>query len=225
MSTNYQNIRKHSETHEIVTSIPSVGPYQLLFKRVFDIFLVLLALPFVAPLVAILALMVSRDGGPAFYSQKRVGRYGTIYTIWKLRTMVAGADQLLDVYLSENQDAAAEWKSTQKLKQDPRVTPVGHLLRKCSLDELPQLWNVLMGEMSLVGPRPMLPEQQEMYPGLAYYTERPGITGSWQVSQRNESTFAERARYDTDYIADISFVNDLKLLKATVGVVLNGTGH
>jgi len=225
MSIDYQNIRKRSETHEIVSSMPSVGLYRLVFKRAFDICIVLLALPIIAPLIAVLAILVARDGSPGFYSQKRVGRYGAIYTIWKLRTMVAGAEQLLDVYLSESPDAAVEWQSTQKLKQDPRVTPIGHVLRKCSLDELPQLWNVLLGEMSLVGPRPMLPEQQEMYPGHSYYSVRPGITGSWQVSERNESTFADRARYDTDYIADISFMNDLKLLKATVGVVLDGTGH
>lgn len=225
MSKHYREIHEQDAPHEIVIPWSGVRPYRLVFKRVFDICAVLLAAPFLLPLIAILAIAVSRDGGKAFYSQKRVGRHGAIFTIWKLRTMVTGADQLLAEYLCENEQAAAEWQLTQKLKQDPRVTPIGHLLRKSSLDELPQLWNVLVGEMSLVGPRPMLPEQQQMYPGRCYYRERPGITGSWQVSKRNESTFADRARYDSDYIANMSFLEDLKLLGATVGVVVSGTGH
>ena len=201
------------------------GPYELGLKRIFDILCVLLAAPFILPLIGVLALMVARDGSTPFYRQKRVGRGGQIYQIWKLRTMVADADALLSDYLANNPEAAAEWALTQKLKQDPRITSIGHALRKSSLDELPQLWNVLIGDMSLVGPRPMMPEQQDMYPGRAYYSQRPGITGTWQVSKRNESTFADRARFDTDYAADISFVNDIKLLLATVRVVLKGTGY
>jgi lipopolysaccharide/colanic/teichoic acid biosynthesis glycosyltransferase len=190
-----------------------------------DVSFVVLALPLILPLIAILAFLVARDGGRAFYTQKRVGLDGKMYRIWKLRSMVQNADQLLGVHLAQNADAAAEWEETQKLKDDPRITPIGRILRKCSLDELPQLWNVLIGDMSLVGPRPMMPDQRDMYPGLAYYTQRPGITGRWQVSERNDSSFADRARFDTDYISDISFINDMKLLWKTVGVVFKGTGY
>ena len=224
MPTKLHGMRKHVKSRPVAPYFPKAGLYELGLKRLFDICVVLLATPFILPLIAILAIVVARDGSSAFYSQQRVGRGGVIYRIWKLRTMVVDADRQLKIYLSKNPCAAAEWQSTQKLKNDPRVTPFGLVLRKCSLDELPQLWNVLIGEMSLVGPRPMLPEQQEMYPGLVYYTQRPGITGLWQVSQRNESTFADRARFDTDYIADISFLTDIKLLRATVGVVVKGTG-
>lgn len=225
MTTKYNMIEKRAKLRSAGPSVPKIRLYELGLKRLFDIFAVLLALPIVLPLIAVMAVMVARGGGSAFYSQKRVGRNGSIYTIWKLRTMVQDADSRLDAYLAENPAAAHEWKTTQKLKNDPRITPVGHMLRKSSVDELPQLWNVLIGEMSLVGPRPMLPEQQQMYPGRAYYTQRPGITGSWQVSQRNETTFADRARFDTAYISDMSFVNDVKLLVATVSVVVKGTGY
>jgi len=225
MSTEYSDARKHTKTRLIGPSLPIKGPYELGLKRVFDFLCVIASAPFVVPLIGILALLVARDGGPAFYRQDRVGQNGRIYKIWKLRTMVVDADTKLQHYLSENPEAAAEWTLTQKLKRDPRITKIGAFLRKCSIDELPQLWNVLIGDMSLVGPRPMLPEQQTMYVGLAYYSQRPGITGSWQVSERNECTFADRARFDTAYIADMSFANDLKLLLATVRVVVRGTGY
>ncbi|MCK0093967.1 sugar transferase [Yoonia sp. F2084L] len=218
-------VPKHAKSRVITPTLPQVGPYEFGLKRAFDLACVLIALPFVVPVIAILALMVSRDGSSAFYCQDRVGRGGRMYRIWKLRTMVADADALLSDYLAQNPDAAAEWALTQKLKRDPRITKIGCLLRKSSLDELPQLWNVLIGDMSLVGPRPMLPEQMDMYPGRAYYTQRPGITGSWQVSERNESTFADRARFDTDYVANMSFAHDIKLLLATVRVVVKGTGY
>lgn len=221
----YSNPPKQSEIRKANTSVPRIRFYELGLKRVFDLCAVLLSLPFVLPLIGILALLVRRDGGPAFYTQPRVGRDGKIYQILKLRTMVEDADSLLNAYLASNSCAAAEWETTQKLKNDPRVTPIGHILRRCSIDELPQLWNVLVGQMSLIGPRPMMPEQQDIYPGLAYYSQRPGITGLWQVSQRNEGSFAERARFDTDYVANMSFVRDMKILLSTCLVVLNCTGY
>ncbi|MEL6681419.1 MAG: sugar transferase [Pseudomonadota bacterium] len=225
MTTNYTEVPKRTKARAISLSWLQEGPYELGLKRVLDIVFVLLAAPFVVPMIGVLALIVAFDGHSPFYRQDRVGRGGKIYQIWKLRTMVANADALLSDYLAENSDAAAEWQLTQKLKQDPRITGIGHFLRKSSIDELPQLWNVLIGDMSLVGPRPMMPEQRDMYPGRAYYTQRPGITGAWQVSQRNESTFADRARFDTDYVANMSFANDVKLLLATVRVVIKGTGY
>ncbi|MFA8441757.1 sugar transferase [Yoonia sp.] len=225
MSTEFSDVPEHPKSRPIGPTLPLRGPYELGLKRIFDLVCVLASLPFVVPLIAILALLVSRDGNSPFYCQDRIGRKGRIYRIWKLRTMVADADTMLHDYLSQNPEAAAEWELTQKLKRDPRITRIGAFLRKSSVDELPQLWNVLIGDMSLVGPRPMLPEQEAIYPGLAYYSQRPGITGSWQVSERNECSFAERARFDTDYIANMSFANDMKLLFATMRVVARGTGY
>lgn len=201
------------------------GFYRKALKRGLDIVLVVLAAPLVLLSVAVLALGVACDGGRPFYSQLRVGRNGRVYRMWKLRSMVVDADARLESYLAQNPDARAEWDSTQKLKTDPRITRFGRLLRKSSLDELPQLWNVLCGDMSLVGPRPMMPCQQGIYPGTAYYRLRPGITGPWQVSRRNESTFADRARFDLDYEQNLSFATDMQLLIKTVRVVVHATGY
>lgn len=139
--------------------------------------------------------------------------------------MIVNADAQLETYLASDPTARAEWDSTQKLKVDPRITRFGRILRKSSLDELPQLWNVLKGDMSLVGPRPMMPCQRDLYPGSAYYRLRPGITGPWQVSRRNESTFADRARFDTDYDRTLSLGTDIGLLISTVRVVVRATGY
>lgn len=199
--------------------------YRNFFKRFLDTSLILIFLPIVLPLVALMALLVALDGGRPFYSQDRIGRGGKVYRIWKLRTMVHDADARLDAYLRENPVLRQEWLTKQKLLSDPRITPLGRILRKTSLDELPQLFNVLKGDMSLVGPRPMMVSQKEMYPGHAYYRLRPGITGLWQVSDRNETRFSERAWYDEEYDRTLSFGTDIRLLMATVRVVLRGTGH
>ncbi|PIL21960.1 hypothetical protein P775_01855 [Puniceibacterium antarcticum] len=144
--------------------------------------------------------------------------------MWKLRSMVHDADSQLEAHLAADPLARAEWDRSQKLRHDPRITRIGRLIRKTSLDELPQLWNVFSGDMSLVGPRPMMPEQRKMYPGTAYYELRPGITGLWQVSVRNESSFAERAVFDTDYLHRVSIKTDILVLLRTVRVVFHGTG-
>lgn len=204
---------------------PGQGIYRLRLKRAFDLFLVCLSAPVSLAVVLLLALVVLLQGGKPFYFQNRVGRGGRIFRLWKLRTMVPDAEARLEAHLAATPAARAEWDHCQKLKEDPRITPFGRFLRKSSLDELPQLWNVLRGDMSLVGPRPMMPCQQSLYPGEAYYALRPGITGPWQVSARNESGFAERARYDADYLAQLSFMTDMRLLAATVRVVLRSTGH
>lgn len=201
------------------------GPYRRVFKRLFDITAILMAAPVVLPVVAIAALMVARDGGKPFYTQMRVGLAGKRFRMWKLRSMVCDADARMEDYLNSNPSARLEWDSTQKLKADPRITKMGRFLRKSSLDELPQLWNVLIGDMSLVGPRPMMINQQNLYPGTAYYAVRPGITGFWQTAGRNRTTFEARAEYDDAYEAGLSLVTDLKILGATVGVVVNGTGY
>ena len=201
------------------------GPYRNVFKRVFDVSAILLAAPVVVPVVLVLAAVVARDGGRPFYTQMRVGKGGRRFKMWKLRSMVCDADDRMADYLASNPQARLEWDRTQKLKADPRITRFGQFLRKSSLDELPQLWNVFVGEMSLVGPRPMMINQQHMYPGTAYYALRPGITGYWQTAGRNRTTFEARAEYDTAYEAELTLVTDMRVLVQTVGVVVNATGY
>ena len=194
-------------------------------KRALDIFLVLLMLPVAVPLILIMSCLVAFDGGLPIYSQKRIGRGGRVFHMKKIRTMVPGADALLEYHLRKNPEARREWDETQKLKRDPRITGIGCFLRKSSLDELPQLWNVLMGEMSLVGPRPMMVDQEALYPGTAYFDLRPGITGLWQISDRNTSSFAGRADFDDRYLNSCSLSQDISILFRTIGVVLRGTGY
>lgn len=199
--------------------------YINLFKRLLDVTLIIIALPIILPLMVILAALVALDGGAPFYTQKRVGLKGRMFTIWKLRTMVPDAENMLQSYLETNATARREWNSTQKLKRDPRITTIGRILRKTSMDELPQLWNVILGEMSLIGPRPMLPEQKKLYPGPTYFGMRPGITGLWQISARNECSFSKRASFDQRYRYKVSLLTDLRILMQTVRVVLSGTGY
>ncbi|MCV2881841.1 sugar transferase [Actibacterium sp. XHP0104] len=210
---------------KFVSVLSTPGVYRNRVKRVIDVALVLMAAPFVVPVVALLALAVFlRVGGNPFYTQKRVGRHGETFTMWKLSSMVKNADELLEGYLDRNPEARKEWNEKQKLCNDPRITGIGAVLRKTSLDELPQLWNVLRGDMSLVGPRPMMPSQCALYPGFAYYALRPGLTGFWQISDRNQTSFAARAEFDSHYYETVSFKTDVSVLAATVGVVIRGTG-
>lgn len=202
----------------------SRGFYALGLKRVLDAVVVLAVLPFVLPFFALIALAISLDGHNPFFRQERVGLNGNRFRMWKFRTMVPNAELELMRYLAGNPEAQAEWNSRQKLEHDPRITRIGRLLRRTSLDELPQLFNVLTGQMALVGPRPMMPSQQALYPGHAYYRMRPGMTGAWQVSARNKSTFADRAKFDDHYESRLTFATDLALILRTVGVVLRGTG-
>lgn len=201
------------------------GPYRRGFKRLFDLCAVLMAAPVVVPLVGAMAVAVALDGGRPFYTQNRVGMGGRTFRMWKLRSMVRNADALMEAHLAADPAARAEWDETQKLKDDPRITRLGRFLRRSSLDELPQLWNVVTGDMSLVGPRPMMLCQREMYPGTAYYALRPGITGLWQTAGRNRTTFAARAEYDAEYESAVTLRNDLRILMRTVNVVLKATGY
>lgn len=194
-------------------------------KRLFECTLILLAAPVVIPLVLIFALLIACDGHNPFFVQIRIGRNGRVFRILKLRTMVVDAEQRLAAYLDRNPKARAQWDSTQKLKNDPRITMAGRLLRKSSMDELPQLLNVLNGTMALVGPRPMMVDQRHMYEGQSYHKMRPGITGLWQISARNEAEFVARVRYDEVYYRIMSLRTDLRILARTVLVVLRGTGY
>ena len=206
--------------HEVVT-----GAYRSFFKRILDVVLVVVSLPFVVPFLALVSLaIVLSDGASPFFKQERVGKDGRRFNILKFRSMVVDAEAQLERYLNANPEAKREWETKQKLAYDPRCTFVGRLLRKTSIDELPQIFNVLMGDMSLIGPRPMMPNQQALYPGQAYYNMRPGMTGAWQVSSRSTSDFADRAAFDDHYHARVSFMEDVSILARTVGVVLRGTG-
>lgn len=201
------------------------GIYRNYLKRVFDLAVVVSSGVIVLPLVAILALILAARGHSPFYISDRVGVGGRTFRMYKLKTMVEDADERLEAYLASNPKARAEWDRTQKLKRDPRVIWIGRWMRKTSLDELPQLWNVLTGDMSLVGPRPMMPSQRGIYDGDAYYNLRPGVTGIWQISDRNESGFEKRATLDTDYDGLLSFSVDIAILVRTVGAVARGTGY
>ena len=226
MTAHYPEILEAPQS--LATPVPPsrrTGFYRGGAKRALDVLLIVLSLPVALPVIAFLALLVMRDGHAPFYTQARVGKDGRIFRFWKLRSMIWDADARLADHLASDPEARAEWDHTQKLKCDPRITRFGNFLRKSSLDELPQLWNVLKGDMSLVGPRPMMAGQQVLYPGTAYYALRPGITGSWQVSDRNESSFAARADFDTAYEETLSFAADLHILAATVGAVVRGTGY
>lgn len=202
----------------------SIGFYSAFSKRLLDIAIVILVLPVSSIIVLVLAALVSLDGHPPFFSQTRIGRGGRTFRIWKLRTMRPDADLALQRILDYDPAARAEWEKYQKLKKDPRVTRIGYLLRRTSLDEIPQLWNVLMGDMSLVGPRPLLPFQQSLYPGTAYFSLRPGITGIWQISQRRHASFVERVLYDDQYAANVSFATDMRILMRTFLIVMKRTG-
>ncbi len=194
-------------------------------KRVFDLVLVIATLPFSIMVIAVLAALVVLTGQAPFYTQRRIGKNRRVFRMLKLQTMKPNAEEDLKAYLVANPDAQAEWSRTQKLKHDPRVTRIGRILRKSSLDELPQLWNVLIGDMSLVGPRPMMEDQVDLYDGDAYFQLRPGVTGMWQVSMRNSSAFADRVKFDDDYGQAISFGCDISILFQTVRAVVRRTGY
>jgi lipopolysaccharide/colanic/teichoic acid biosynthesis glycosyltransferase len=205
-------------------SVSNQRLYRRIGKRVLDVALILAAAPVVVPVVGVLALGVALDGGRPFYVQDRVGLNGRTFRMWKLRSMVVDADERMERHLASDPEAKAEWERNQKLQQDPRITPFGRFLRRSSLDELPQLWNVLKGDMSLVGPRPMMPCQRKLYPGTAYYNLRPGVTGYWQIADRHRTTFEARADFDAAYDADLSLRTDADVLLKTFSVVLRGTG-
>ncbi|MFK7751200.1 MAG: sugar transferase [Sedimentitalea sp.] len=199
--------------------------YGAIGKRALDIAMVVLTAPVTVPMLVLMTIVVSLEGINPFYIQKRVGLGGRIFRMVKFRTMVHNADEALSAYLDANPDARSEWDHCQKLKDDPRITRVGRILRKCSMDELPQFWNVLTGDMSLIGPRPMMVDQANLYPGHSYYWMRPGISGLWQVNERNNSSFTARAGYDDKYFANMSFRADCGILAKTFVVVFRGTGY
>lgn len=197
-------------------------------KRIIDIIGGVVGIIALIPLSIIIyiANLLSKDKGPLFYCQKRIGKDGKIFKMYKYRSMVVGADEKLFNYLKENEEARREYKEYKKLKNDPRVTKVGDFIRKTSLDEFPQFINVLKGDMSLVGPRPYLPREKEDMG--EYYTyiiqSRPGITGYWQIAGRSDVTFDDRLKMDYNYNQNKSLKTDLKLLVKTVLNVIKKEG-
>lgn len=193
-------------------------------KRSFDIVVSALLLTFLAPAILVLWRMTSREGGKGIYGQQRVGKGGKLFTCYKLRTMVTDADERLQLLLATSEQARLDWEDDFRLEQDPRVTEFGQFLRSTSLDKLPQLWNVLRGDMSLVGPRPIKAVELERYASKAgYYTlTKPGITGLWQVCGRRGNDYATRAHYDAQYASSWKFWSDSMILCKTAGELIRG---
>jgi exopolysaccharide production protein ExoY len=198
-----------------------------LYKRIIDLSAASLMVVAMLPILLVVAAAIKLcDGGPVFFKHRRVGLGGRTFDCLKFRTMKIDAEARLADWLKENPAAAEEWNATRKLKNDPRLTPIGKSLRKSSIDELPQLFNVLRGEMSLVGPRPVVAEELLLYGRHVahYYAVRPGLTGAWQISGRNDVSYAERVRLDTEYCMTWSATTDLLILFKTVPVLFSGRG-
>jgi lipopolysaccharide/colanic/teichoic acid biosynthesis glycosyltransferase len=196
-------------------------------KRALDLLGASALLLLCLPVFLVIAALVRLDGGPVFYAHERVGRGGRLFGCLKFRSMVADADRRLAALLDRDPQARAEWEATRKLKSDPRITAFGRFLRASSLDELPQILNVLAGHMSLVGPRPVQAAELAVYYGPAaqhYMAVRPGITGPWQVSGRNDTSYAQRVALDVAYARQPSLLGDLKILLRTPMAVLARRG-
>lgn len=196
-------------------------------KRLMDTFIASIAVLALAPLLMLVALMVRfTSPGPILYGHKRVGHNGRTFRCWKFRSMVTDADKALARHLDASPEARREWEETHKLRNDPRITPIGQVLREKSIDELPQLFNVLMGDMSLVGPRPVVKDELSRYGSSArhYLSARPGVTGLWQVSGRSETDYARRVALDRAYVQNCGILMDMKILLQTIPVVLKARG-
>jgi exopolysaccharide production protein ExoY len=222
-----------SATRSAVSPLSSSDDTDLSFpiggiaKRSFDVSSALLALLILSPIfLMIMAMVKFSDRGPAFYGHRRVGHNGRMFHCLKFRTMVMNGDEVLRQYLAANPDAAEEWKATRKLKNDPRVTAIGNVLRKLSLDELPQLINIIRGEMSVVGPRPVVDEELNYYESAAsyYLSTRPGLTGLWQISGRNDVSYKERVDFDTQYVRNWSMMQDVSIIVKTIPAVCMSRG-
>jgi exopolysaccharide production protein ExoY len=204
---------------------PPASPYAPT-KRVLDVVGAIVLAAVFSPLILAIALLMRREGGSVIYKHRRIGRDGRAFECLKFRTMVSNADQVLRELLEKDPAIKAEWVRDHKLRCDPRVTRLGKFLRRTSLDELPQLWNVMRGEMSLVGPRPVVREELLRYGRnvRAYLSAKPGITGLWQVKGRNDTDYRRRVVLDTYYVRNQNLLLDLYILLKTTRVVLGGSG-
>ncbi len=202
--------------------------FSFFLKRVFDYTISITILPILIPVMVIISLFIKLTSkGPVIFSQKRVGKDGKVFKCYKFRTMYEDAEERLKEILENNPDLKVEWLKNRKLKNDPRITPIGKFLRKTSLDELPQIFNVLKGDMSLVGPRPVTTEEIKMYykeSAYYYYSVLPGITGLWQVSGRSNTDYENRIALDTWYVRNWSVWLDVVILFKTVKIILKREG-
>ncbi|WP_159458536.1 sugar transferase [Roseisalinus antarcticus] len=200
-----------------------------MFKRVLDLALVILIFPVAFPVMLVLMVLVASDGSSPFYAQTRVGRHGRMFYCYKFRSMVPDAPERLAAVLAADPAAAAEWAFNRKLTNDPRITRFGRFIRATSLDELPQLWNVLRGDMSIVGPRPVTEEEIELHYGRAarrLLSVRPGVTGLWQVSGRSDAVpYDERVRMDMAYVQSITLLRDASIVLRTLLVMVKRAGN
>ena len=204
----------------------NVTPYQVWGKQVFDITVASLMLLALAPVLIVLIAIVALDGGKPIFAHKRVGQFGRAFGCLKIRSMRHGAEQQLADILASDPVSAAEWAADHKLTNDPRVTRIGAFLRRSSLDELPQLINVIRGEMSIVGPRPVTSEELVRYgeASASYLSLKPGLTGPWQVDGRNEISYEERVALDVAYVSGRGFRRDISIVAKTGFSVLRLTG-
>ena len=206
----------------------STTKIEIALKRIIDIFVSIFGIIALIPLTIgiYIANLICKDKGPIFYCQERIGKDGKIFKMYKYRSMVVGADEILEKYLAENEEARKEYKKFKKLKDDPRVTKVGQFIRKISFDECPQFINVFKGDMSLVGPRPYLEREKEDMNGYYKYIVscKPGLTGLWQVSGRSDVTFANRIDMDMAYYYNHSLKSDLKILFKTAEQLVRREG-
>jgi Undecaprenyl-phosphate galactose phosphotransferase WbaP len=208
-------------------SIPAEFFRYRVVKRTLDVLCVLAAVPVLVPLVLAVALLIKLTSpGSVFFSHRRIRRGGAFFSMWKFRTMCVNSTEVLEDYLSQHPAARAEWSKTHKLRHDPRITPLGKFLRRYSLDEVPQVWNVLTGHMSLVGPRPIVAAEVERYKDSfdCYCRVKPGLTGLWQVSGRSELTYDQRVALDCNYVGNWSLRRDLVILLKTLPSVVNQDG-
>lgn len=200
---------------------------RVVVKRSIDLTAGIVLLLLLSPLMLLIAALIrAGDGGPAIFKQARIGRSGKSFRCWKFRTMATNADDALQQLLASDPAAAQEWAESQKLTHDPRITPVGAFLRRSSLDELPQLFNIIAGEMSFVGPRPIVAAERERY-GEAFthcFSVPPGLTGLWQISGRSDCSYATRVSLDSQYASEWHLLLDAKILMRTVPAVLMQRG-
>ena len=207
--------------------VPSEFFRYRVIKRCCDVVLVVLAMPLILLVLgAVSAVVMLSSPGPVFYSHRRIRKGGAFFSMWKFRTMCVNSAEVLEDHLAKHPSARAEWNKTHKLREDPRITRLGHFLRTYSLDEVPQLWNVLMGQMSLVGPRPIVAAEVEKYGSCfdCYCKVKPGLTGLWQVSGRSTLTYDARVALDCNYVKHWSLVKDFVILLKTCSSVVNRDG-
>lgn len=211
-------------TRETEASYPA---FSVRLKRALEVVGAVLIAVLISPILVMCAAVIRIGSpGPILFGHRRIGLRGATFKVWKFRTMRTDADRVLETYLLAHPEARREWNETHKLVNDPRVTSIGRFMRRFSVDELPQLWNVIRGEMSMVGPRPIVAAEIEKY-GAAisvYFAVRPGMTGLWQVSGRSSTTYAERVALDQQYVRDWSLGMDARILLKTFRVVVNPEG-